>query len=207
MSHRMTIRYVLLALAFLAAPLGAQDALLRAKERAQLLTDFRAMLEHTDASTRMAAFEEAAASKDQALITMAMDAAFGGNDPNLKTAALRYYLNGRKTLPITVILPDRASDGLAAFHTQFIGLAISRIAVTGSDITATGSNHQPVAGQLVSGGIELRLIGYAAGCTLSARLVGAKQMAGSVDCSIQDRTALKTYGSSRATFPVRIDLP
>jgi hypothetical protein len=188
-------------------PLGAQDAVLRAKERAQMLTDFRAMLEHTDASTRMAAFEEAVGSKDQALITLAMDAAFGGTDANLKTAALRVYLNGRKTLPITVILPDRASDGMTKYFALWNGLTITDLAVNGNEIAGRSLGHLGFkGGQLISAGVDLRFH-YSDACTLSAKLIAVKQLAGSLDCSLNPNSSAKTYAIPRAVFPVRIDLP
>lgn len=205
MSHPMSFRGVCVLLLLASAPLGAQDAVLRAKERAQMLTDFRAMLEHSDAATRMAAFEEAVASKDPALMTLAMDAAFGGTDANLKTAALRAYLHGRQSLPITVILPDRASEGMTSFFSTWNGLTLEQVTVQGNEIGARAPRTFE-SGQLISSGIDLRFA--AAGgnyrCSLVARLVATKQMAGSLDCSMRPNIA---PGITRAVYPVRIDLP
>jgi hypothetical protein len=209
MKRTFNLGSALMAVCVLVAPLGAQDAVLRAKERAQLLTDFRALLEHSDAATRRAAFEEAMASKDVALQSMAMDEAMGGTDNNLKTAALRVYLNGRATLPITVLLPDRSSDGVAQFFAKWNGLQLSKLAVKDDGTITAGADWFGFqGGQLISGGIDLRLTpNNASRCTLTAKVVSAKQLVGSLDCSILDPNYVKAYGASRITFPVRIDLP
>lgn len=208
MKRKFLVGSALMVLCVLVAPLGAQDAVLRAKERAQLLTDFRALLEHSDAATRRAAFEEAMASKDVALQSMAMDEAMGGTDNNLKTAALRVFLNGRATLPITVLLPDRSSDGAAQYFALWNGLQLVKLVVK-DDGTISALSNAPVAfqgGQLVSGGFDLRFInGDQPRCTVTAKVVSAKQLVGSLDCS--SVYMQKQYGASRITFPVRIDLP
>ena len=85
-----------LGLAALVASASADsDALLALQERAKYLNDFKGMLQHSDASIRMAALEQALKGDDAALRTMALDTALESDDVNVKTTALRWILRER----------------------------------------------------------------------------------------------------------------
>lgn len=207
MRIRVTVAALMLLLGA-AMPIRAQDAAMRARERAQLLSTFRAMLQDTNADVRMAALEEALASGDAALQGMARDIAFAGEDVNLKTAALADFLDGRDLLGITVLLPERAGAELTALHNAVNGMILQALELTGTEIKAnwnTGTGLHFVGGQLVPGGMDVRLTVAGGGgrCALLARVAGPKLLTGQLDCSTEQNPGWP----NRATYPVRIDLP
>jgi hypothetical protein len=189
--------------------LAGQDAALRARERAQLLSDFEAMLDHSDANMRRAAFEEAMQSDDQALRTMAMDKALGGDDQNLQTAALRALLQERSELAVTVILPDRPTPPQEYTFERFHGLRIAQITLEGNELHWR-HGAQRRTGQLAPGGFQLTTATsgslVAGRCILSARVAEAKLLTGALECVFPGQME-REVGGTRATLPIRIDLP
>jgi hypothetical protein len=197
---------LVLGLAFPDASSAQSDALLKVQERAKLLEDFRGLLNHSEASMRRAAFEEAMDSDDEALTGMALDMALGGEDVELQTAALRWIIRTRSQLPLTLSLPSDPDEAQETTYQEWHGTVLDRLELVspGDELTFRGPGYSN-SGQLVPGGLDLRMSDNAFSCAVALRVAGADLLTGNLECSYP-RSYVEHYGGTRAVLPVRIDL-
>ncbi len=183
----------------------AQDALLRAQERAKYLGDYKALLEHEDSTMRLAAVEEALSGDDAQLRSMALESALSSDDERLQTTAIRWYINARSQIPVTLILPERASEAQKYIYQKWSGLILRNPQVSGQDEIVYRAGYGK-GGQLIPGGMELSFNAGAAGvCTMTAKAVSGTVLAGQFHCTFAAGLA-KKIGADQAAIPVRINM-
>ncbi len=183
----------------------AQDALLKAQERAKYLGDYKALLEHEDGTIRLAAIEEALLSEDALLRSMALETALASDDERLQTTAIRWYINEREQIPITLTLPERATDGQKYIYQTWSSLILINPEVTGQNEIKYRASYG-AGGQLIRGGMELRFNpGGGMGCTMTLKAAGAATLLGQFSCNFGPSYG-KRYGAEQAAIVARIDL-
>lgn len=199
----------LLAATLTASSALAEDALLKVKERAKYLDDYRSLLTHSDASIRLAAVEEAFKGKDTVLRGMAMEAALGSDDERLQTAALRHLLQSNRNLAVNVVLPDGSEPAQEYLHGIFHGLVLEGIAVSESDEILMEKPKSFETGQLVRGGFNVNFDNFYDwyDCVMEVRIATATLLTGSLDCTFPDGKPREKAGAPRASLPVRVPLP
>ncbi len=168
---------------FISTDLLAQDALLRVQERAKYLSDFKALLEHEDPMMRQAAIEEALNGGDAQIRSMALETAFSSDDEMLHTSAIRWYLSERSEIPVTLTRPERPDAGQIYMLDTYANFILTRIEVNELDeITFRAPGAK--GGQLIRGGVELRLVPYSGiGCTMILRPASGTTLAGQFACN------------------------
>ena len=198
---RVTITTILLLLIVEAS---AQDALLRVQERAKYLNDFKALLENEDSIVRQAAIEEALKTDDAQLRSMALETALASDDQLLQTSAIRWYLNERTQIPVTLTLPERPNDGQKYIFQNWNPLILTKIEVTGQDeiqFNARGGQ----GGQLIRGGMDLRFsVHSGVGCAMTIRPAGGTALVGQFSCNFGAYS--EKYGAEQTAIVARIDL-
>ena len=183
----------------------AQDALLRAQERAKYLSDYKALLEHEEGTMRLAAVEEALSGNDVQLRSMALESALSGDDERLQTTAIRWFINARSQIPVTLILPERASEAQKYVYQKWNGLILRNPQVSGQDEVVFRAGYGK-GGQLIRGGMELRFNAGGAGvCTMTAKAGSGTVLAGQFHCTFGAGIA-KKFGTGQAAIPIRIDM-
>lgn len=180
------------------------DEILKIKERAKFLADFRAMLEHSDSSIRTAAVEQGLGSKDAELRSMALDAALGSKDAELQTTGLRWLIRNRQRLPITVELPDDASKAQQLVFQRWHGfvLAEPRLAEGSDEILLKNGGYD--GGSIVRGGLTLTFRSPLA-CVVDAKVATPTLLTGSLQCTFSSGD-IRRVGATGATVPIRIKL-
>lgn len=192
---------------FLSFAASAQDALLRAQERAKFLSDYQALLNNPDANMRMAAVEEALGGDDDQLRSMALETALASNDPKLQTAALRWYIDSRSQLLVTFVMPERPSDVQKYLYAKWNGLTLKdpKVAANGSEIEY--AQYYAAGGQLVRGGMEFSFHGahHQMGiCRLSISPASGTLLTGQFFCTFHGYE--NVAGANEGALPVRLDL-
>ncbi len=188
----------------LCATAVAQDAVLRVQERAKYLNDFKALLEHEDGMVRQAAVEEALNGKDPQLRSMALETALASDDELLQTSAIRWYLNERTQIPVTLTLPERPNDGQKYIFQTWNNLILKKVEVTGQDEISFKASHAS-GGQLIRGGMDLRFSAPGGiGCTMTVRPAGGTTLAGQFACNFGAYAS--RYGVDQTAIIARIDL-
>jgi len=183
----------------------AQDALLKAQERAKYLGDYKALLEHEDGTIRLAAIEEALLSDDALLRSMALETALDSDDDRLQMTAIRWYINEREQIPVTLTLPDRATDGQKYIYQTWSSLILLKPEVTGQNEIQYRASYG-AGGQLIRGGMELRFNpGGGMGCTMTVKAAGAATLLGQFFCNFGPSYS-KRFGEEQAAIVARIDL-
>lgn len=213
---RRTAGLGLLTLIFLTGPPpGAglavaqdSDALQRVQERAKYLNDFKALLNHSDASVRAAAVQEALAGTDADLRSMALETALAGNDDKLQTTALRWIIGNRNNVAIKVELPDKPTEAEEIEYNAFHGKVLKELKLNPqSDEFSANSNHF-TEGHLIRGGLEASFFSARAfSCVLTAKVAEKMLLTGALTCTLEGGLFKdRKQGSQRAVLPVRIDL-
>lgn len=183
----------------------AQDALLKAQERAKYLGDYKALLEHEDSTIRLAAIEEALLSNDALLRSMALETALDSDDDRLQTVAIRWYINERERIPVTLILPERATDGQKYIYQTWGSLILVKPKVTGQDEIEYSGVSYGAGGQLIRGGMEIRFNpGAGMGCTMTLKAAGGTTLAGQFFCNFGAGYG-KRFGEDQNAIVARID--
>lgn len=204
-----------LALALGAAPASAfdQSRFEAAQERAALLDQVRTLLADESASVRLAVFEEVMKDDDPVLRSMALEAAFSGDDERLHTAGLRQLIKERDFLAVELIEPMDPSQAQAYTYDIWRELILTDLKIdTGTDQLNGRFNTAHMAntnfmGQLNRGGWRLQLQRGHYNCHLTLTELGGVELMGSLSCAITNRSATDDYaGDNRATLPFRIRL-
>lgn len=184
-----------------------------AQERAALLDQVRNLLADESASVRLAVFEEVMKDDDPVLRSMALEAAFQGDDQRLHTAGLRQLIEERDFLAVELIEPMDPSQAQAHTYAVWrelmlyeLGLDDPTDQIQGKFNTAQIINTGFV-GQLTRGGWRLKLQRGDYSCHLSLTELSGVDLMGSLDCAISGRSANDdNAGDNRATLPFRIRL-
>lgn len=184
---------------------AGQDALLRVQERAKYLNDFKALLQSDDAVVRQAAIEEALQTDDLQLRTMALETSMGSGDELLQTNAIRWYVNERSQIPVTLVLPERPSEAQRWIYKTWNPLILKNIQVIGQD-EVTFKTVGSQGGQLIRGGMELRYAYSGVGCTMTLRPAGGTALAGQFFCNFGGRASSFGGGDDTAALVARVDL-
>ncbi len=192
----------------LSSPSHAQDgdAILKIQERAKYLNDFKALLEHSDPSVRLAAVNEGLKGSDPGVRTLAMEAGLASTDQRVQTAALRWLFRERTRIPVAVVLPKDADAEQAYAYDRWHGLVLQQVEINEKTDEIQLKNSYYAGGQLVRGGFDLRFErANDFNCVLAARVAGPSLLTGSIDCTL-GQTNMPDRELKRATLPVRIDL-
>lgn len=203
-----------LALALNAAPASAfdQNRLEAAQERAALLDQVRNLLADESASVRLAVMEEVMKDDDPVLRSMALEAAFSGDDERLHTAGLRQLIKERDFLAVELIEPMDPSQPQAYTYNIWRELMLTDLAIDTETDQISGrfnsaNTHGSIMGQLTRGGWRLQLQRGHYNCHLTLTELGGVDLMGSLNCAITGRTASDDFaGGNRATLPFRIRL-
>lgn len=186
-------------------PALAQDALMRAEERARYLGDYQALLDHEQSTVRMAAVEEALAGDDVEVRSMAIESALSSDDERLHTTVIRWFIDTRSQISVTLILPERASEAQKYIYQKWNGLILKKPEVLGADEIKFKAGYGR-GGQLVRGGMELNFNAGGAGvCKMTAKPASGTVLAGQFHCTFGGGV-VKSVGADQAAIPVRIDI-
>ena len=204
-----SLLFLLLAQPSRALDLGDLEA---AREQAAVIDKVTALLEDESPSIRLSVFEEVMDDDDPILRSLAMEKALGGDDERLQTAAFRHLFDDREQLLVEVTLPPDPSASQSWLHQRWSGLALTQLAIdksndelSGRYVTVEYSNA--FSGQVVRGGIRLRLPAPYVVCELVTRSVSVTTISGALECSIEGRILRRIEdGTSHAALPVRITL-
>lgn len=184
-----------------------------AQERAALLDRVRTLLADESASVRLAVFEEVMKDDDPVLRSMALEAAFQGDDERLHTAGLRELIRNRDFLAVELLEPSNPSQAQAYTYSVWRELMLTNLTIDDATDQVSGRFHSagnsntPFAGQLSRGGWLLQLQKYDYHCHLSLTELSGVDLTGSLDCAISGRAAGdERAGEGRASLPFRIRL-
>jgi hypothetical protein len=210
---RLAVLALILALVAAQAVAIDQSRFEAAQERAAMLDQVRNLLADDSPSVRLAVFEEVMKDKDPVLRSMAMEAAFNGDDERLQTAGLRQLIKEREFLAVELIEPMDPTQAQAYTYNIWRELVLKELKidpandeVQGRFDTASIANRT-FTGQLNRGGWRLRLANGPYSCNLSLAELNGVDLNGSLDCAITGRTASdELAGGNRATLPFRIRL-
>lgn len=201
--QRLIVTAATAVLLMLCATAGAQDTLMRVKERAKYLQDYKALLEHEDGLVRQAAIEEALLGNDTQVRSMALETALASDDELLQTYAIRWYLTERTQIPVTLTRPPRPDAGQTYMLETFSDFVLKKVEVNDQDEISFNAKAGR-GGQLIRGGMELRFTPYSGiGCTMTLRAADGTTLAGQFACNFGNFS--KKYGSESALV-ARIDL-
>lgn len=204
-----------LALALCAAPASAfdQSRFEAAQERAALIDQVRTLLADDSASVRLAVFEEVMKDDDPVLRSMALEAAFSGDDERLHTAGLRQLIKERDFLAVELIEPMDPSQAQSYTYDIWRELMLTDLKIdTGTDQVSGRFNSAHMGntnfmGQLTRGGWRLQLQRGHYNCHLTLSELGGVELMGSLSCAITNSsTNDDNAGDNRATLPFRIRL-
>lgn len=194
------------------APAFDQNRFEAAQERAALLDQVRNLLADESASVRLAVMEEVMKDDDPVLRSMALEAAFSGDDERLHTAGLRQLIEERDFLAVELIEPMDPSQPQAYTYRVWRELMLTDLAIdTDTDQVSGHFNsanmNGSIMGQLTRGGWRLQLKRGHYNCHLTLTELGGVDLMGSLNCAITGRTANDDYaGGNRAALPFRIRL-
>jgi hypothetical protein len=162
-------------------------AQLTAAERAVELQRLHEELNSDNPFLRRAAFEIAMESADDLVQRLAIDAAMGGNDPDLQADALRAWLGRNERLSLDLQLPDRPTDAQRAFFdsSEPAWFTVAQVSPTFLRLNWRGSVSRNYDGGFVPGGLRVE----AGDCRLDLRVVGRRELAGTLSCGA-DRSLL-----------------
>ncbi|TDA95490.1 hypothetical protein [Halomonas marinisediminis] len=183
-----------------------------AQERAALLDQVRNLLADESASVRLAVFEEVMKDDDPVLRSMALEAAFSGDDERLHTAGLRQLLKERDFLAVELIEPMDPSQPQAYTYNIWRELMLTDLSIDTDTDQVSGKFNSAnsggrFTGQLTRGGWRLQLKSGHYHCHLTLTELGGVDLMGSLNCAITSRTAGDDYaGGNRAALPFRIRL-
>lgn len=153
---------------------------------------------------RLSAIEELLKTDDLQLRSMALETAMGGNDERLQTSAIRWFLNERQQIPVTLMLPERPTEGQRYIYQTWNPLILKKIEVTGQD-EVSFQTPGGQGGQLIRGGMDLRFSRHSGiGCTMTLRPAGATTLAGQFLCNFGQYAG--KYGGDTAGVVARVDL-
>ncbi|XKE46954.1 hypothetical protein LG302_07410 [Halomonas organivorans] len=204
-----------LALAVCATPAIAMDqsSFEAAQERAAMLDRVRNLLADDSTSVRLAVFEEVMKDDDPVLRSMAMEAAFSGDDDRLKTAGLRQLIEAREFLAVELIEPRDPSQAQAYTYDVWRELVLKELKLDPSSDEIQGrfdtarSSNRPFIGQLTRGGWRLQLDSGHFRCHLGLSELSGVDLMGSLECAITGRASGDDRaGANRVTLPFRIRL-
>jgi len=205
-----------LTLALLAAPTMAMDQqhLEAARERAAMIDQVRNLLADNSPSVRLAVFEEVMKDEDPVLRSMAMEAAFSGDDERLKTAGLRKLIEEREFLAVELIEPMEPTQPQTYTYNIWRELLLKELKVDSTNDEINGRftsagivQPKKFIGQLTRGGWRIQLAKNSYHCHLTLSELNGVELNGSLECAITGRTAGDDYaGGNRASLPFRIRL-
>lgn len=204
-----------LALALSATPAMAMDQsrVEAAQERAAMLDQVRNLLADESASVRLAVFEEVMKDEDPVLRSMAMEAAFSGDDDRLKTAGLRQLIEEREFLAVELIEPIDPSQAQTYTYGVWRELVLKELKVDTASDEVSGRfdtaefHNKTFIGQLNRGGWRLQLDSGYFRCHLALSELNGVDLMGSLECAITGRGSGDDYaGGNRATLPFQIRL-
>lgn len=184
-----------------------------AQERAAMLDQVRNLLADDSASVRLAIFEEVMKDDDPVLRSMAMEAAFSGDDERLQTAGLRQLIEEREFLVVELIEPTDPTQAQKFTYSIWRELVLRGLKLDQSSDEIQGrfdtaiTNNRDVIGQLTRGGWRLQLDYRGYNCHLTLSELSGVNLNGSLDCAINGRDARDDRaGANSATLPYRIRL-
>ena len=179
--HRYLVGLAFSLQTMLIPPLGAQTSIGSIKERAAYLKEVKALLQDEDSDTRLAAFEEGMRADDPNLRSLTMEAALGGDDERLQTAALRHLFTNRTSFIANIEMPEHPSDAEKAMYLGLEFLELNNIELNQENDEL---NIKYWRGHLVRGGVTLRgTSSYTKHCKLTARVATGTTMVGAVECN------------------------
>jgi len=203
-----------LALLITALPARALDLgdLEAAREQAAVIDKVTALLEDDSPSVRLAVFEQVMKDDDPILRSLAMEKALGSDDERLRTAAFRQLFHDRDTLIVEVTLPEDPTPTQSWLYSNWSGLALTQLAIDKSNDELSGrfttvQYNSQFAGQLVRGGMRLRLPAPYVVCELVTRSVSTASISAALECSLEARILRRIEdGTDHGALPVTISL-